>query len=1463
VIADRSVETLERMREAAAPHETRRAPVEARRLDVEDRMTLFSSCSRRGAATDRRIRAPRGVAPLAVLLVAGCGMNVQAPSGRCTTDGGCASSSGGSGGRSSGGSSGGGSSSGGTSSGPSSNGGTGSSGSPGGSSSSGSTSSSGVTPSGPTYRSPYAVAYSDDASLLAVTDATAGELVLVDPKAGTTARAVRLTGQPKGLAWSGAGRVLVAEYGAGTVAEVDTAAGSIVRRLQVGPKATDVAVTADHARVLVPDLGLAQVRVLDATTGATQATVQVAPYPFAVAVAPVGSTAVVSHLVASGDATQPDAAASVTLLDLSGSTAKVAASVKLPLGSTAVRGVRCSPDGKWAYAVHALGRVTVPATQQFRGWIATNALSIIDLAGQKLYATVLLDRLNEGAADLWGVDVSKDGKTLWASAAGVHTVSRVDLVLLHKLLGGQIPAELVGSGKKPTATDRFKDGYKRPLSDIWFEIAADPTKRTLLADDLGALYGAGILQITRLAPAQGPRGIAVSPDGKQLAVAIYFAGQVGFVNAASAQVDRYVSVGTQPDETWARHGERVFHDAASSMQGWLSCATCHVDGRADGLNWDLLNDGIGNVKNTKSILYSPNTPPSNAHGVFATAAVAISAEYRYVKGVLPQPSHERALGAYFNSLAAEPDPYRNGGPRSAAAQRGQAVFEKAGCGDCHAGRYYTDMKMHDVGTKNARDSKAEFDTPTLAGLWRSAPYLHDGSAATVKDVITRTSAGGRHGATSGLSAQEIDDLARYVLELDPPAPEKVELFPGTEGAPPKETFRGENPAATKGGLDLTDPRLAILDKILFIKRDFIPTDDNGSGGHMCDQYHGFNAKPGGGLFVLENVLSGNPTERNVLASSTCANGPHQGKKLEGGGFLSPDLHHDGKQIVFAYTDIGQRGTWNEGSTFHIFKVNADGTGLTQLTQGPHNDFDPTWLPDGRIVFISDRRGGFGRCHPRPVPVYTLFIMNADGSGVEPISLHETNEWQPSVDRNGLLLYTRWDYVDRGANQVHNAWITTPDGFDPRAVVGNYSTRANVTPRMVMNIRAIPGTNKFVGTASAHHQQAYGSLVIVDPDVEDDDGMAQYTVLTKDAGFPEATVDKNRDLKYATAWPIDEDRYLVVHDPQSNENGLNNKRFAIYLIDRQGNKKLLYRDANRSCLDPIPLAPRQAPPTLVPSRTGRKTDPGEVVLLNVYDSMLPFPSGVEIKALRVVQVFPKSTPNTIAPRKGHGAMLYNDQNGRGSLGTVPVEKDGSARFLVPPGKAVYFQALDADGVAIQTMRSATYVVPGGTRLTCQGCHERRYRAPRPRAELPLALARPASTPQPEGDGTMPLSYARLIQPILDKSCKSCHEGNSRTFSLSQGNLDGDKFFTSYANLKPYASFYNFNDAFGPTVTTPGEFGARKSRLYSLLKGGHQGVTLSASELRTIALWLDLNSDMFSDDAKRDAQARGEAVTPSVE
>jgi len=608
-----------------------------------------------------------------------------------------------------------------------------------------------------------------------------------------------------------------------------------------------------------------------------------------------------------------------------------------------------------------------------------------------------------------------------------------------------------------------------------------------------------------------------------------------------------------------------------------------------------------------------------------------------------------------------------------------------------------------------------------------------------------------------------------------------------------------------------------FDRILFIKKHFYPPSE-GLGNHMCDQFFGFMAMPGGGLFVLENPFSDRPTARDLLADAVCGNGRFEGKRIDSkGGFLSPELSYDGKSILFAWTE-GEptRYRWSPKSTYHLFRVNADGSGLVQLTDGAWNDMHPAWLPNGRICFISERRGGFGRCHGRPVPSYTLHSMNPDGSDIVCVSYHETNEWYPSVNHDGMVVYTRWDYVDRGFNQAHHPWVTTPDGRDARAVHGNFAKSQGDRPLMEMSVRSIPGSRRYAATAAAHHGQAYGSLVIIGPEALDDDKMNPVKRLTPEVRFPEA---EGGEVVYATPWPLSEEFYLCVYDPLGAVRRGPQNNFGIYLVDAFGNRELLYRDSAISCLSPIPFRPRPTPPVL-PHMTlvgkpqpalaaqsppkiatpviaatpataaGAKNPPNELTtgpggnppgggrpdlasqptggattapvgLINVYDGLFPWPEGTRIVALRVVQVLPKSTPAANSPRIGHGSQ----KNARAVLGTVPVEEDGSAYFRLPVGKPVFLQALDKDGFAVQSMRSDLYVQPGET-LICQGCHD-----PRPErrslGRSPIAMRRPASQIQPDVEGSNPFSYPRLVQPVLDRYCVDCHAKGAKPVQASAG------------------------------------------------------------------------------------------------
>ena len=689
------------------------------------------------------------------------------------------------------------------------------------------------------------------------------------------------------------------------------------------------------------------------------------------------------------------------------------------------------------------------------------------------------------------------------------------------------------------------------------------------------------------------------------------------------------------------------------------------------------------------------------------------------------------------------------------------------------------------------------------------------------------------------------------------------------------------------GIALSNPRLDFK-KLVFIKRH------RGSLPHMCDQYYGFTAVPGGGLFVLSDPFGEHPKLTNLLKDSVVRNGRLEGRKLLPGSFLSPEVSYDGKTILFAYSENSQAmqswdevfpptksgREWTTTNCYHVFKVNADGSGLVQLTDGPWDDFDPCFLPSGRIAFISERRGGYVRCGVRACRSFNLCSMRPDGSDLVLLSYFDTNEWHPSVNNDGMIVYTRWDYIDRNTTIAHHLWTCYPDGRDPRAPHGNYPVRRQDRPFAELSIRSIPGSHRYVATAAPHHGYAFGSLVLIDLRNLDDHANSQIIRLTPEVPFPEAEGPIRENEVYGTPWPLSEDDYLCVYDPRAENHG-------IYWIDRDGNKELIYRDPSILCLSPIPLRPRLVPPVIPEETTQsaaakRASDgdrPATIAVVNVYDSDFPWPEGTEITHLRVLQILPKSIPTRNTPRIG----IAEQTNARAVLGTVPVWSDGSAYFEVPPGKLIYFQALDSRGMAVQSMRSGTYVHPG-EHLTCQGCHERKHRPPSKLTSVPLALRHPPSKLEPDVEGSNPFNYVRLVQPVLDRHCVACHraeEALDLTGEIQYRPCPRDKhrqccYTRSYNNLaEEYGFFFHAHSA--TTVATianvdmvqqaagrtiAGEFGARAAKLLDYLDERHYGVKLPEEDFHRIVLWLDCNSEFLGSYEKAEAQARGELVRPGL-
>jgi hypothetical protein len=410
-------------------------------------------------------------------------------------------------------------------------------------------------------------------------------------------------------------------------------------------------------------------------------------------------------------------------------------------------GMALSPDGRYAYVTHILGRYQFPVTYLERTWVNTNAMTVIDVPTQRFVNTVLLDDPEQGAADPHGVVCTQDGKTLVVAHAGTHELSVIDRVGLHYQLSPAQSARHFMSSVTSAGSGMTSGTNVSEADDV--------------PNDLGFMTG---LRRRIKLDGHGPRGLAVV--GSRVFVVEYFSDSIGIVDIKRSRGKAVTSIplGPDPGMTQARWGERCFHDASRSHQRWHSCATCHVDqARSVGLNWGLLNDGIANPKNTKSLLLTHETPPAMATGVRKNAESAIQSGIYYIQFAFPRHKNVKAMGAYLQSLHPVESPYLVNGRLSPAAQNGQRLFEQAGCSQCHGGRYYTHMGKHNVGTAAEVDDHTAFDTPTLVEVWRTAPYLHDGRATTVKEVVTTFNPTDLHGKTSDLKESEVADLVEYVL----------------------------------------------------------------------------------------------------------------------------------------------------------------------------------------------------------------------------------------------------------------------------------------------------------------------------------------------------------------------------------------------------------------------------------------------------------------------------------------------------------------------------------------------------------------------------------------------------------------------------------------------------------------------------------------------------------------------------
>ncbi len=635
-----------------------------------------------------------------------------------------------------------------------------------------------------------------------------------------------------------------------------------------------------------------------------------------------------------------------------------------------------------------------------------------------------------------------------------------------------------------------------------------------------------------------------------------------------------------------------------------------------------------------------------------------------------------------------------------------------------------------------------------------------------------------------------------------------------------------------------------FDSILFTKR--IPPGFP----HMSDEYYGWWSRGGGGLYLLDGFKTDSPRLRPLT------------EDWDVGSFIRPDLSFDGRRMLFAYAkyypevhqvaDKVNKDNLPEDSFYQVYELMLDGSGFRRLTRGKYDSFDARYLPNGDIAFLSTRKGrsvqvtpctaratleapdlpdSFVRCggdNRRPVAVFTLHRMSPDGSNLLPISAFENFEWTPLVAADGRILYARWDYIDRFNQSFMSLWSKSPDGTNPQLVYGNYTKLLDC----VFEAQPVPGSHKLMFTASAHHSNLGGSIVLLDR-TRGTEGEGPLRRLTPEVCFPESEGWPRH--YYLNPHPLSEDFFLVawsdaplprhtlLMDPENNPIA----SMGVYLADSLGNLELLYRDPGISSLTPLPVRPRPRPPVIAESPKWDGPQEGRYLLQDVYRGMEGLPRGT-IRSLRVVAVPPKVQPHMNQPVLG----VSREDPGKYVLGTAPVAEDGSAHFRVPSGVPVLFQALDAEGFAVQTMRSLTYVQPGQT-LSCIGCHEHRDLSPSV-GSLPLAAREEPSRLRPGPEGSWPLRYDQLVQPVLDRHCVSCHRPDSDEKEAAAFDLTPAR---SYESLLHYADDDLKNLAFERDRSFVGECVAQNSKLMALLLAGHHDVRLDAESLERLTTWMD--------------------------
>ncbi len=662
------------------------------------------------------------------------------------------------------------------------------------------------------------------------------------------------------------------------------------------------------------------------------------------------------------------------------------------------------------------------------------------------------------------------------------------------------------------------------------------------------------------------------------------------------------------------------------------------------------------------------------------------------------------------------------------------------------------------------------------------------AAATAIDLSALGYPDGR--AIEGLFFQSVSGRSSFdpvaILGLPAPAPENL-----LAAAPAPAPFRTEQTDLLKEALSGGGRP---FDEIVFAQRVSGRDHWYGNFGHYCETESPYSkaaltvegdmkyAFADGGRLCRFSLRTG---EQKVLLDDPK------------GGVRDPNVHYDGRKVLFSYRKGGTK-------TFHLYEIGIDGKGLRQLTDGPDNDIEPIYTPDGGVVFCSSRCHRFVPCWRTQVA--TLYRCDGDGKNVRMLSTNAEQENTPWMMPDGRVLYMRWEYVDRHMLLYHHLWTVNPDGTGVMVYFGNQNPGG-----VMIDAKPIPNTRKVVASFSPGHgrREHEGIVAIIDPSRGPDD----LSMMTRIG-----------QRYFRDPYPLSENCFLVADGA------------GLHLLTVGGETQLLFRPVRKGarwdCHEPRPLRPRPREP-IVPSRVAVESATGTLILSDIYEgrNMEGVKRG-DIKKLLVLEQLPRPAnfSNGQEPLTAGGTFMLERL-----LGTVPVEEDGSAYMELPSLKSLFFVALDENDLSVKRMQSFVTLQPGET-ASCVGCHEQRVLAPpsRPASTL-AALARPPNRPVPFEGVPDVMDFPRDIQPILDRHCVACHRPDKRDGGVD---LSGDRtpyFTTSYWTMFAHGLVSDGRN--GKGNRPPRTIGSSASRLMSFLDGDHYDARLSQREREIVRLWIE--------------------------